>query len=149
MDHGPSQDPAAKRAKTEVQEEEEESLENGLALLVQNALSNVGDLVDNFGPESDEPPAATTEPMDGPPPELPRVRPSFSADPQAYVREMNLTALGSTVHPTRRRLWTFADGTGTVIAAHTGAAAPRRDHGLHQGRRVRPRPLVPRPEALV
>ncbi|KAM4060125.1 telomere repeat binding factor (TRF) domain-containing protein [Hirsutella rhossiliensis] len=97
VDQGPSQTPEAKRAKTEIHDDEE-LLENGLALLVQNALSNVGDLVDHFSAESDEPPTATTEPMDidaaPAPPEPRRARPSFSADPQAYVRDMNINALG-------------------------------------------------------
>lgn len=94
VDRGPSQTPEAKRAKTEVQADEE-SLEKSLALLVQNALADVGDLVDHFNAESDEPLTATTEPMD-----TARPLPAFSADPQAYVREMNINALGGMVRPT-------------------------------------------------
>ncbi|GJN74168.1 TTAGGG repeat binding factor [Purpureocillium lilacinum] len=87
----------AKRAKTEGQAEED-SLEDGLALLVQNALSNVGDLVDQFSAGPDPLPAPSTEPMDvdsAPTPEPRKVPATFALEPQRYIREMNMHALGN------------------------------------------------------
>lgn len=84
---------------------DETSLEDGLALLVQNALSNVGDLVDQFGDSTNDAPDATvSDPMDldisGPSiSEPPAPRPTFSSDPQRYVQDVNLHALGNLVGP--------------------------------------------------
>ncbi|EFZ02211.1 telomere repeat binding factor (TRF) and Myb-like DNA-binding domain protein [Metarhizium robertsii] len=91
--------PEAKRAKTET-ETEEASLEDGLALLVQNALSNVGDLVDQFTsghetapeqPASDPMEVDTTIPL----PEPPAVRATFVSDPRKFIRDTNVHALGN------------------------------------------------------
>ncbi|POR30941.1 Telomeric DNA-binding factor trf1 [Tolypocladium paradoxum] len=95
---GANESPEAKRSKTENQAEED-SLEDGLALLVQNALSNMGDLVDQFNGTPDVP-ATSTEPMEldsAPPPEPPRELATFSAEPQQYIREVNIHALGNLV----------------------------------------------------
>ncbi|OAQ79898.1 MYB DNA binding protein (Tbf1) [Purpureocillium lilacinum] len=94
---GAVESPEAKRAKTEGQAEED-SLEDGLALLVQNALSNVGDLVDQFSAGPDPLPAPSTEPMDvdsAPTPEPRKVPATFALEPQRYIREMNMHALGN------------------------------------------------------
>lgn len=90
--------PEPKRAKTEPGDDEE-SLESGLALLVQNALSNVGNFVDRFDAEPDgSPPRTTTEALNAePPPEPARRRPAFSQDPAACVCELNINALGTMV----------------------------------------------------
>ncbi|EFY93568.1 MYB DNA binding protein (Tbf1), putative [Metarhizium acridum CQMa 102] len=91
--------PEAKRAKTET-ETEEASLEDGLALLVQNALSNVGDLVDQFtsGHES-APELPASDPMEVdttiPLPEPPAVRATFVSDPRKFIRDANAHALGT------------------------------------------------------
>ncbi|TWU74128.1 TTAGGG repeat binding factor [Metarhizium rileyi] len=91
--------PEAKRTKTET-ETEEESLEDGLALLVQNALSNVGDLVDQFStahesapelPTSDPMEVDTTKPL----PDPPAVQVTFASDPKKFLRDANLYALGN------------------------------------------------------
>lgn len=83
----------------------EESLEDGLALLVQNALSNVGDLVSQFTQNSDMN-HTTDDPMDvdtAPPPEvdLPPVHVpipvSFFSDPQKHLRKLSRHALGNLV----------------------------------------------------
>ncbi|KAG6011307.1 hypothetical protein E4U43_008405, partial [Claviceps pusilla] len=87
-----------KRAKGEV-ETEEASFEDGLALLVQNALSNVGDMVDRFTNGSDalNTPASDSMDVDTAMPllELPASRPKFAAEPLKYVRDANLHALGN------------------------------------------------------
>ena len=96
---GAVESPEAKRAKTEGQAEED-SLEDGLALLVQNALSNVGDLVDQFSAGPDPLPAPSTETMDvdsAPTPEPRKVPATFALEPQRYIREMNMHALGNLV----------------------------------------------------
>ncbi|KAK7419152.1 TTAGGG repeat binding factor [Neonectria punicea] len=77
----------------------EESLEDGLALLVQNALSNVGDLVSQFTQDADIP-HTTTDHMDVdsiPVPEesLPPPPVSFISDPQKYLRNASRNALGN------------------------------------------------------
>ncbi|KAF4585684.1 Telomere repeat-binding factor, dimerization domain protein [Ophiocordyceps camponoti-floridani] len=72
-------EPQAKRTRTT-----EEPFDDGLALLVQNALSSVGDLVDQFNAES----ATVDVPQDTP-------CPAFSSDPQAFVRDMSLHSLGN------------------------------------------------------
>ncbi|PHH71974.1 hypothetical protein CDD80_4851 [Ophiocordyceps camponoti-rufipedis] len=79
LDHYGRDESEAKRIKTT-----EESFDDGLALLVQNALSSVGDLVDQFNAES----ATVDVPQDTP-------RPTFSSDPQAFVRDMSLHSLGN------------------------------------------------------
>ncbi|KHN98268.1 Telomere repeat-binding factor, dimerization domain protein [Metarhizium album ARSEF 1941] len=91
--------PEAKRAKTAT-ETEEASLEDGLALLVQNALSNVGDMVDQFtnGQEpAPEPPASDPIEVDTSirAPESPVIRTTFRSDPQKFIRDANVHALGS------------------------------------------------------
>ncbi|KPM40368.1 hypothetical protein AK830_g6195 [Neonectria ditissima] len=77
----------------------EESLEDGLALLVQNALSNVGDLVSQFTQDVDIP-HTNTDPMDVdsiPVPEdsIPPAPVSFISDPQKYLRNASRNALGN------------------------------------------------------
>ncbi|KAG6033207.1 hypothetical protein E4U19_006772 [Claviceps sp. Clav32 group G5] len=87
-----------KRAKSDAQTQEA-SFEDGLALLVQNALSNVGEMVDQFtsgndvleNPSSDPMQIDTTMPL----PELPAPRPKFAAEPLKYVRLANVHALGN------------------------------------------------------
>ncbi|KAM3559805.1 hypothetical protein ARSEF4850_003961 [Beauveria asiatica] len=96
----PHQDPESKRLKTEEdqaadQPEDDNSLEDGLALLVQNALSNVGDLVPQFNATID---SHSGDPMDidaaallesiTPPP-------TFFADPLKYVRNVQTHTLGN------------------------------------------------------
>ncbi|KAM3503153.1 hypothetical protein MY11210_008824 [Beauveria gryllotalpidicola] len=95
------EDSEAKRLKTEEdqateQPEDDNSLEDGLALLVQNALSNVGDLVPQFNATSDgnsgDPmnidAAALLESITPPPP-------TFFADPLKYVRNVQTHTLGN------------------------------------------------------
>ncbi|KAH7153221.1 telomere repeat binding factor-domain-containing protein [Dactylonectria macrodidyma] len=77
----------------------EESLEDGLALLVQNALSNVGDLVDQFNQDADMP-HTTSDSMDidsvpVPDDPLSPVAVSFLDDPQKYLRNASRNALGN------------------------------------------------------
>lgn len=96
-----SHDSEAKRLKTELQNggEEEESFEDGLALLVQNALSNVSDLVDQFGADNDAV-AGSSDPMDidaGTVLEQFTAPIAFSLDPEKYVRKANMHALGTLV----------------------------------------------------
>lgn len=93
----------AKRAKTET-ETEEASLEDGLALLVQNALSNVEDLIDQFSSNSDNvnPDVETpSDPMEvdaiPPLPDSPVAQPAFSLEPQKFIRNVNIHALGNLV----------------------------------------------------
>lgn len=96
------QDSEAKRLKTEQAQatqplEEDNSLEDGLALLVQNALSNVEDLVGQFDAPVD---GTVGDPMDldtvallesvTPPP-------TFFSDPLKYVRNVQSHALGNLV----------------------------------------------------
>lgn len=98
MGGGANESPEAKRSKTENQAEED-SLEDGLALLVQNALSNVGDLVDQFNGTPDVP-ATSTEPMEvdsAPAPEPAREPATFFAEPLQYIRDVNIHALGNLV----------------------------------------------------
>lgn len=92
----------AKRTKTEAaqtaqQPEDDHSLEDGLALLVQNALSNVDDLVGQFDAPVD---GNISDPMDidvaallesvNPPP-------TFFSDPLKYVRTVQTHTLGNLV----------------------------------------------------
>lgn len=82
-----TENPDAKRLKAETHQAED-SLEDGLALLVQNALSNVGDLVDQFGPPPDEPPN-TEDVMDLDAVsalDLPQPAPTFYEEPLKYIR---------------------------------------------------------------
>lgn len=79
----------------------EESLEDGLALLVQNALSNVGDLVNQFTQDADMA-HTTSDPMDvdsvpGPDDSLPPISVTFLSDPQKYLRNASRNALGNLV----------------------------------------------------
>ncbi|PNY29923.1 Telomeric DNA-binding factor trf1 [Tolypocladium capitatum] len=93
---GANESPGVKRSKMENQAEED-SLEDGLALLVQNALSNVGDLVDQFNGMPDVP-ATSTEPTEGdsPPAAEPAREPAtFLAEPQQFIRDANIHALGN------------------------------------------------------
>ncbi|ODA80955.1 hypothetical protein RJ55_03915 [Drechmeria coniospora] len=92
---GATESPEAKRTKVEVHADED-SLEDGLALLVQNALSNVGDLVDQFSrmPDVPETPAMPTN-TDVPALDIVKPRALFSSDPQRYIQEVNLHALGN------------------------------------------------------
>ncbi|KAH6885884.1 telomere repeat binding factor-domain-containing protein [Thelonectria olida] len=81
-------------------ESTEQSLEDGLALLVQNALSNVGDLMDQFNQNGDETHATVGDPMDvdtAPIPEEPHPLPlfDFQSDPQKYLRTASRNALGN------------------------------------------------------
>ena len=128
---GANQSPEAKRPRTE-NRAEEDSLEDGLALLVQNALSNVGDLVDQFNGTPDVP-ATSTEPMDmdsAPIPEPDREPATFSADPQRYIRDVNVHALGNLVRyapPCVVESGADSRTTGAIITAHSGAAAARRN----------------------
>lgn len=93
-----SQDSEAKRMKPENQADEN-SLEDGLALLVQNALSNVGDLADHF--DGDDTTAQnTTELMDldaTSAAELLPPAPTFTSDPLKFLRSSNINALGNMV----------------------------------------------------
>ncbi|KAK5997885.1 Telomeric DNA-binding factor trf1 [Cladobotryum mycophilum] len=88
-------DQGSKRLKTETQTEEE-SLEDGLALLVQNALSNVSDLVDQFNVGSDAPTGNDPMDVDGAHGADARPAPvSFLSEPEKYVRIANTHALGN------------------------------------------------------
>lgn len=92
----------AKRLKLETtnhddHHEDDNSLEDGLALLVQNALSNVSDLVGHFDASVDTSPH---DPMD-----LDTVAllesvaplPTFHSDPLKYVRQVQTHSLGNLV----------------------------------------------------
>ncbi|KAF7541342.1 hypothetical protein G7Z17_g11989 [Cylindrodendrum hubeiense] len=102
-------DDPSKRVKTEIDTTHdnefdndhgaEESLEDGLALLVQNALSNVGDLVNQFTQDADMP-HTTSDPMDVdsvpiPDDSLPPIPVTFLSDPQNYLRNASRNALGN------------------------------------------------------
>ncbi|KAF4973056.1 hypothetical protein FSARC_554 [Fusarium sarcochroum] len=105
-DHSNDDDPS-KRVKTEpepIQENTleldqgaEESLEDGLALLVQNALSNVNDFVSQFNPTSDPMDIDSALPDHSLPPPPPPSSPSvtFFSDPQKYLRNVSRHALGN------------------------------------------------------
>ncbi|KAG6038443.1 hypothetical protein E4U41_004204 [Claviceps citrina] len=87
-----------KRAKL-MSQTEEASLEDGLALLVQNALSNVDDLIDRFACGSEEVDTTPSDPMEVetslslPEPVVPR--PNFAAEPLKFIRDASLHALGN------------------------------------------------------
>ncbi|KAG6079120.1 hypothetical protein E4U16_001246 [Claviceps sp. LM84 group G4] len=87
-----------KRAKSDAQTQEA-SFEDGLALLVQNALSNVGEMVDRFTSGDDVLETSSSDPMQidttMPLPELTAPRPKFAAEPLKYVRLANVHALGN------------------------------------------------------
>jgi hypothetical protein len=104
-------DESSKRVKTETEPAHdnafepdpgaEESLEDGLALLVQNALNNVGDLVSQFTQDANMA-QTTNDPMDvdpAPIPEasLPPPPVTFLSDPQKYLRKASRHALGNMV----------------------------------------------------
>ncbi|KAH8122717.1 hypothetical protein FP744_10003985 [Trichoderma asperellum] len=97
QDNHEQREQEAKRPKTEnPTTEEESSLEDGLALLVQNALSNVGDLVSRFNVEPEE--AHGSDPMDVDDAHGTDARPapvSFLSEPEKYVRIANTHALGN------------------------------------------------------
>ncbi|EHK15956.1 uncharacterized protein TRIVIDRAFT_65219 [Trichoderma virens Gv29-8] len=97
QDHHDEREQEAKRPKTEnPTTEEETSLEDGLALLVQNALSNVGDLVSKFNIETGD--AHGSDPMDVDDAHGADARPapvSFLSEPEKYVRIANTHALGN------------------------------------------------------
>lgn len=101
QDNHEEREQEAKRPKTEnPTTEEESSLEDGLALLVQNALSNVGDLVSRFNVEPEE--AHGSDPMDVDDAHGTDARPapvSFLSEPEKYVRIANTHALGNLVCP--------------------------------------------------
>ncbi|KAG6063592.1 hypothetical protein E4U32_001062 [Claviceps aff. humidiphila group G2b] len=87
-----------KRVKSDAQTQEA-SFEDGLALLVQNALSNVGEMVDQFTSGDDVLETSSSDPMQidttMPLPELSAPRPKFAAEPIKYVRLANVHALGN------------------------------------------------------
>lgn len=89
-----------KRVKSDAQTQEA-SFEDGLALLVQNALSNVGEMVDQFTSGDDVLETSSSDPMQidttMPLPELSAPRPKFAAEPIKYVRLANVHALGNLV----------------------------------------------------
>lgn len=99
QDNHDEREQEAKRPKTEnPTTEEETSLEDGLALLVQNALSNVGDLVSKFNIETGD--AHGSDPMDVDDAHGADARPapvSFLSEPEKYVRIANTHALGNLV----------------------------------------------------
>lgn len=94
-------DPEAKRVKTE-NEPGEGSVEDNLAMLIQNTLANINDLVghSNGGPDDT---ADAGDPMDVesmPPPEptpAPPAPVTFSSDPEKYIQRTNVHALGNLV----------------------------------------------------
>ncbi|KAF9772655.1 hypothetical protein IL306_009611 [Fusarium sp. DS 682] len=73
----------------------EESLEDGLALLVQNALSNVNDFVFNTTNDPMEIDGITDHPLPPPPPPPSPPSVSFFSDPQKYLRKASRHALGN------------------------------------------------------
>lgn len=77
----------------------EDSLEDGLALLVQNALSNVGDLVGQFDTPADIPTTAEdVMDLDAVAAlELPKPSPTFFEDPLKYIKHNQSHALASLV----------------------------------------------------
>ncbi|RSM02130.1 hypothetical protein CEP52_008157 [Fusarium oligoseptatum] len=102
-------DESSKRVKTETEPAHdnafepdpgaEESLEDGLALLVQNALNNVGDLVSQFTQDANMA-QATNDPMDVDPTPIPEASlppppVTFLSDPQKYLRKASRHALGN------------------------------------------------------
>ncbi|KAF4994891.1 hypothetical protein FGRMN_5488 [Fusarium graminum] len=78
----------------ELDQDAEESLEDGLALLVQNALSNANDFV---FPTSDpmEIDGITDHPLPPPPPPPSPPSVTFFSDPQTYLRKASRHALGN------------------------------------------------------
>lgn len=88
VDTTADQDAEAKRLKTE-NAPEVDSLEDGLALLVQNALSNVGDLVDQFNtaPDASLSVAEAMDLDDVVGLELPKPTPIFFVEPLEYLRQ--------------------------------------------------------------
>ena len=79
----------------------EDSLEDGLAMLVQNALSNVDSLVSQFNQESEIPHTTTdameidSTPVHEAPLPLPPV--TFASDPAKFLRNATRYALGNIV----------------------------------------------------
>ncbi|KAG5933078.1 hypothetical protein E4U53_001105 [Claviceps sorghi] len=86
----------AKRAKGEP-ETEEAAFEDGIALLVQNALSNVGDMVERLTSGSDVLDTPASDPMEVdttmPLPELPAPRPKFAAEPLNTMQNLKALSL--------------------------------------------------------
>jgi protein TBF1 len=105
-DESNSDDPS-KRVKTEAEppsqntldldQGAEESLEDGLALLVQNALSNVNDFVFSTSNDPMEIDGITDHPLPPPPPPPSPPSVSFFSDPQKYLRKASRHALGNLV----------------------------------------------------
>jgi hypothetical protein len=102
----------------------EQSLEDGLALLVQNALSNVGDLMDQFNQNGDETHATIDDPMEVDTAPIPEETPSlplfdFQSDPQKYLRTASRNALGNLVglHPGAAAI-ALTVATGHLSTAH-------------------------------
>ena len=91
------QSPEAKRVKTE-NETEEESFEDGLALLVQNTLSNVNGLIDGLG-QDDEPAVATSPDTVSGSKEKEEVPmpASFILEPAKYLQSASIHSLGNLV----------------------------------------------------
>lgn len=95
--------PEPKRVKTETAHESEEgSVEDGLALLIQNTLANINDLVGNASGGPDDP-TAPRDPIDVdslPAPEATPAPPApvtFTSDPEKYIQHTNIYALGNLV----------------------------------------------------
>ncbi|KAF4452039.1 Telomeric DNA-binding factor trf1 [Fusarium austroafricanum] len=98
-------DDQSKRVKTETEpapentleldQGAEESLEDGLALLVQNALSNVNDFVFNTTSDPMDIDGITDHPLPPPPPPPSPPSVSFFSDPQKYLRKASRHALGN------------------------------------------------------
>ncbi|KAM0430485.1 hypothetical protein ACHAPT_005832 [Fusarium lateritium] len=111
FDGNANADESSKRVKTETgpahdnafqsDPNAEESLEDGLALLVQNALNNVGDLVSQFTQDANMA-QTTNDPMDVDPTPIPEASlppppppVTFLSNPQKYLRKASRHALGN------------------------------------------------------
>lgn len=102
-EHGHERESNTKKVKTENDADQDaaDSLEDGLALLVQNALSNVNGLVDGIDSQADAPmptnesvePSTETQAYE----ELAPEPATFESDPETHVRTMTLHALGNIV----------------------------------------------------
>lgn len=95
--------PEAKRLKSE-NAPPEDGYDDEMSLLVQNALSNINDIIGQFSEEPDGQAVPTTEPgtADGAPAQEVQPAPiGFLTDPRKFVRDSNINALGSIVCSTR------------------------------------------------